>query len=304
MKSHDSRYDAGGPRSVDVSRRKFLAASAVGVTGLGAVGSAAAAPDEHTLVIAGSGTKSNYSFTVGGDLEKSTADGATIDGDATITGNSAHGLVGSGKDAYTFTGPLYSFDFDESSPIDVDLDGQAANVGQRPDHTIAIEGTGPEASYSFATDGTIESSDAYSGDKNPIDRINAHKAAGRVFGGTDAYTYYGDLIAFDLDGNAEVTIDGEPARVGRRPDHRMLLFLEDPTQEAEYEITTGGLIDEVLHDDQSGDTGGDFTIGGNTIAGSISGASYDEFTFYGDIVSFDTDNPDALEAYSNYEKLY
>lgn len=132
MKSNDTLHNADNSGTTDISRRKFLATSAVGIAGLGAVGSAAAAPDKHTLVIGGTGSKSNYSFTVGRNLEKSTADGATIDGDATITNNSAHGLVGSGKDAYTFDGELVAFNFDFWNPINVLLDGEPAHVGIDP----------------------------------------------------------------------------------------------------------------------------------------------------------------------------
>ena len=238
MKSHDSRHDADGSQRFDVSRRKFLATSAVGIAGLGAVGSAAAASNEHTLVISGTGTKSNYSFTVGGNLEKSTADGATIDGDATIIGNSAHGLVGSGKDAYTFTGPLYSFDFVRSNPIDVELDGEAAHVGRRPDHTLVIEGTGPSTSYSFTVGGNLEKSTADGASISSSDEIVENSAHGGVGSGKDAYTFNGPLHSFDFDrSNAiNVELDGEAARVGQRPDHT--LVIEGFGEYTEYSFAT------------------------------------------------------------------
>lgn len=289
--------------AIDVSRRRFLAASAVGIASLGAIGNATAASNEHTLVIAGTGPRSTYSFTVGGNLKQSTVDGATIDGDTAITGQSAHGSVGSGKDAYTFTGPLYSFNFDDSNTIDVTLNGEAANVGQRADHTLVIEGTGPSTRYSFATDGVITKNEAYGASKNPWDRVNAYGATGAVGSGKDAYTIDGELQAFefDQDGAVEVTIDGKPAHVGQLPDRAMILFTEQVHQDAEYEVTVSDSIREIVWEGQGG---GKRPVGGKNIAGWVWGASYDKFTFDGEVETFYTDNPDVLEAYSNHQKLY
>lgn len=299
MKSNGPLHDAANSQTLDVSRRKFLATGAVGIASLGVVGSAAAAPEEHTLTITGTGPRTTYSFTVGGNLEKSTANGATINPQDTIIEQSAHGFVTGGTDSYTFTGPLYSFGFDESNAIDVDLDGEAARVGQRPDHTLLVEGTGPRVDYSFATDGLIEKSDAYGASDNPQDKVNAYGAEGFVTGGKDAYTYNGELQAFDLGGEARVTIDGKAAHVGQRPDQAMILFTEQPGDSAEYEVTVSGSIREVLHDNY----GTDYTADGDMISGVVGGESYDKFTFDGDVQMVDSDNPEVLEVYSNYQKV-
>lgn len=180
---HSQANGRHSAQPVSVSRRRFLTTSAIGIVGLGTIGTAAAAPNEHTLVIGGTGIYTSYSFTVGGNLRKSTADGAGIDSQDEVVGQSAHGAVTSGKDAYTFTGPLYSFDFDQSGALDVNLDGEAARVGQRLDHTLLIEGSGPRTTYSFATDGIIEKSDAYGASTSSEDRVNGYGAAGAVGGG-------------------------------------------------------------------------------------------------------------------------
>nr|WP_237713474.1 pre-peptidase [Halococcus hamelinensis] len=299
MKSNGTFRNADDSRSVDVSRRKFLAASAVGIAGLGAVGSATAAPDKHTLVITGTGPSTSYSFTVGGNLEKSTADGASINSSDEIVGNSAHGGVGNGTDAYTFTGPLYSFDFDQSGAIDVDLDGEAARVGQRPDHTLVIEGT---ANYSFATESYPLVSRAYGATIDQDDRRNKYGAAGSVQSGKDAYKYDGELQAFDLDGEARVTIDGKAAHVGQRPDQAVILFTDEEYASAEYEFTVSGSVREVLHDDR-GEGADGYTIAGNTVSGSVWGNTYDKVAFDGQILSLSSNHDSALNVYSNYEKL-
>ncbi|RJS97607.1 pre-peptidase [Halococcus sp. IIIV-5B] len=245
MKSNNAPRDADDSQSVDVSRRKFLAASAVGVAGLGAVGSAAAAPDEHTLVIEGTGTKSNYLFTAGDNLKKSTADGATIDGDATITNNSAHGLVGSGKDAYTFDGNLLAFNFD-GAPINVLLDGEPAHVGMRPDHFVEIEGTGPATHYTFSVNANVEKSSGHGATFGSEDRIfnDGVTASGRVNSGKDAYTFYdnrldSNFLAFNFDGAPiNVLLNGKPAHVGQNYEH--LLQIQGTGSPATYNFTVSG----------------------------------------------------------------
>ena len=297
---NSQEIDRSSSQSIDVTRRRFLSTSAVGIAGLGALGSAAAAKNKHTLLIEGTGPVSSYSFTVGGNLEKSTAHGASTDSNDEIIGRSAHGTVGGYKDAYTFTGPLYSFDFDRSNPINVTLDGEAAHVGQRPDRTLLIEGFGPDTSYSFATDGVIEKSEAYGASKNPLDKVNGYGAVGAVQSGKDAYTYNGDLQAFefDQDGTVRVTIDGKAAHVGQRPDQAMILFSEGG-KSAGYEVRINGSVREVLHDDQGGQGP---RVTRDTVTGSVSGDSYDKFTYDGEIGSVDSDNPYALEVYTNYRK--
>ena len=310
MRSNSTLHDAehsqtnkhGSSRPVDVSRRKFLAASAVGIAGLGAVGSvgsAAAASEEHTLVIDGSGSTTSYQFTVGGNLEKSTADGATKNSGDEIVGRSAHGAVADGKDAYTFTGPLYSFDFDESNGLDVDLDGEAAHVGQRPDHTLVVEGTGPKASYSFSTSERAEQSDAYGASINEGEKINDYGVAGAVKGGKDAFTYDGELLSFyfdEEDDEIRVTIDGKAAHVGQRPDHTLTVVARNGY--SEYEVEIDGSIREVL-DAESGQD----SRNGNTFSGAVSGTGVDKFTYDGVIESFSYSNLDALDAYTNYRQF-
>jgi len=55
------------------------------------------------------------------------------------------------------------------------------------------------------------------GNLNPEDEISNQSASGAVSGGTDTYTFDGELVAFDFDGAPiNVYLDGESARVGQR----------------------------------------------------------------------------------------
>ncbi len=171
---------------------------------------------DHLLQIEGQGTSTPYSFNVSSNLQG----GGNLQNNDNIVNNgwSASGEVGDGTDSYTFDGDLVSFDFDGT--VNVLLDGQSAHVGQHPDHLLQIEGTGTSVDYDFTVSGGLQKTTAGGGSINSSDDItnNGQSAAGSVGGGTDSYTFDGDLRAFDLDGEMNVLLDGESAHVGRLPD--------------------------------------------------------------------------------------
>lgn len=166
----------------------------------------------NTLSIEGSGGRTSYSFTVSGDIQA--AENITPEDNITNNNRSASGAVGSGTDTYTFDGNLKAFDLDGTANIL--LDGQPARVGRRPDHLLQIQGQGSRTNYRF----TVSSNLQGAGDLTPEDNITSDRrsASGAVGGGADTYTFDGGLQAFDLDGTANVLLDGKPAHVGRRPD--------------------------------------------------------------------------------------
>lgn len=90
------------------------------------------------------------------------------------------------------------------------------------EHLLEIQGTGERAGYSFAVDGNLEKTSGGGANINSNDIISENGASGEVGRAADAYTFDGDLLAFKLDGEANVLLDGEAAHVGRRPDY----FLE------------------------------------------------------------------------------
>ena len=175
---------------------------------------------DHFLQIQGQGLRTTYGFTVSNNLQKSTAGGGTIsEGDHITNENrSASGLVHDGTDAYTFDGDLVAFDFD--GEVNVLLDGESAHVGQRPDHFLQIQGQGIRTTYSFTVSDNLRKSTAGGGTISEGDRITNQNrsASGLVRDGTDAYTFDGDLVAFDFDGEVNVLLDGESAHVGHLPD--------------------------------------------------------------------------------------
>src|SRR5699024_8294435 len=119
----------------------------------------------------------------------------------------------------------------------VTLDGEPAHVGQLPDHALIIDGAGSRAEYSFSVSGKI----AGNGRLTPEDSISDSTATGAVGdGGRDCYGFSGELVSFDLDGEANVTLDGEPAHVGRRSDH--VLVIDGAGSRAEYSFSVSDEI--------------------------------------------------------------
>jgi N-acetylneuraminic acid mutarotase len=176
---------------------------------------------DHVLEITGSGTRTDYTFTVSDNLRGagSLENGDEINsGEITDQHQSATGTVVSGTDAYTFDGDLQAFTFDGGG-INVLLDGQSAHVGRRPDHLLEINGSGTYTTYSFTVDSNLTGAGSLDSGQDEI--TNQHQSAsGAVSGGTDAYTFDGDLRAFDFDGSGiNVLLDGQAAHVGQYPDH-------------------------------------------------------------------------------------
>ncbi|WP_080503523.1 polysaccharide deacetylase family protein [Halococcus thailandensis] len=197
-------------QSTNVKRRRFLAAGIAGVTGLGILGSTsnAAAAGKHTLVIEGTGDRTNYSFTVDGNLS-----GEDLTSEDDINGSSAHGAVAPGQDVYRFDGSLHAFTYDGAS-VAVKLDGDWAHVGQRPDYVLTITGTGSYASYAFDVTDNLQPHYGITSEDN----ISGTHAEGAVRNGTDAYLLNGDLEAFSFKGEIAVKQNGQWAHVGQLPE--------------------------------------------------------------------------------------
>jgi hypothetical protein len=226
--------------------------------------------------------KTNYQFTVEGDLEKSTANGADLNSADTISGQTATGYVTSGLDSYTFSGGLEAFDLDGRAYVT--LNGEPAHVGQRPDHALTIEGAGPRADYFFSVGNDLAKSTANGADLNSADTISGQTATGYTTSGLDSYTFSGGLEAFDLDGRASVTLDGEPAYVGQLPDNVLSIRSNANTDRADYEFTVES--DLTKSTANGADLNSADTISGQTATGYVT-SGLDSYTFAGELQKFD-----------------
>lgn len=167
----------------------------------------------NTLSIEGSSGHTSYSFTVSGNIQA--VGGLSSEDDIINNRHSASGTVDEGEtDTYSFAGNLRTFDLDGTANIL--LNGQPAHVGRRPDHLLRIQGQGSRTNYSFTVSENLQSTGGL-GSEDDITN-DEQSASGAISSGVDTYLFDGDLRAFDLDGTANILLDGQPAHVGRRPD--------------------------------------------------------------------------------------
>jgi hypothetical protein len=222
---------------------------------------------DHALTIKGTGGWTDYSFTVDGSVEP-----MEVNGHDNVRNDGAEGHVGGGIDYYGFSGELVAFDLDGKANVTVD--GAPAHIGQRPDHVLTIKGTGGWTDYSFTASGSVDPirADGY-------DSVRQNGANGHVAGGVDQYAFSGEIVAFDLDGKANVTIDGGPAHVGQRPDH--VLTIKGTGRWTDYSFTASGSVDPIQAE-------GHDNVRPNGVDGNIHGG-IDRYAFSGEIVAFDLD---------------
>lgn len=254
---------------------------------------------DYLLEIEGFGTHTPYSFSVEDNLQKTAVGGATISDSDNIVEQSAHGAVKDGIDAYTFDGPLHAFNFDPSGEVNVTLNGKAAHVGERPDHLLVIEGFGTNTRYSFTTSKFPFKSDAQGATIDPLDEHSSQGALGVVGGGKDAYTYKGQLKAFDFDrsGEIRVTIDGKAAHVGNRPDRVIRIYAN--REYSPYEFSVSGSIRDTKNVEDQQDT-----VNGSSVSGAVSGQGYDQYAFDGELTSLSFPGENEPNVYSNGKQVH
>lgn len=154
-------------------------------------------------------------------------------------GKLVRGATQGGVDAYVFSGQLESFDSTNCGQFNVWLNGerQSACAMNReypkgipgdgtslPNHIVIFGGGGSNVIYyEFSVSGEIEPSSESGGapiadryvsfnDDTPGregDRISGQTARGAVAGGGDAYRFSGDIVSFEIDGGAQVYLNGE-----------------------------------------------------------------------------------------------
>jgi hypothetical protein len=173
----------------------------------------AIATPPNGLTISGEGS---YEFSVSGELEKTTANGATIDDNDTVSGSSASGQVDDDADSYAFSGRITSFTYE--SGLDATLDGESIDLetfGTPSDATTLT--IGGDASYELSVSGLLEQTTANGATVDGNDTVSDGTATGQVHGGLDSYAFTGGITAFTYAGSIEVTLDGEavdPAAFG------------------------------------------------------------------------------------------
>ena len=299
-----------------VGRRDYLrlaGAAGVASVGVSALSGTASARLSRTLTIEGSGTRADYDFSVSGEVTKSTAMGASISDEDTISGQDVSGAVSSGgQDSYAFTGQLTSFSMTgdpylylNGEPLADTLTVEDIDEDKRTNYEIRVDG---EVLKSPAMAATIDENDEITPRNNPgsVDpEMTGEEALGGetyVFAGVneykDSYAVSGEITGFHADGNVNVYLNeelvDEPAQFVRNT----LTFESTDGTGAGYEFTVSRDVakstwmDASINDNDIVDRG--------TVTGGVS-SGRDSYVFTGEVSSFTGESN--LRVYLNGEEI-
>ena len=276
-----------------VSRRRLLGMTALGVAGIGASSGATARSPSNVLTIEGTGPRATYEFSVSGELEKSTENDANVNGNDEITGSSASGVVGISADSYAFAGDLLDFSLDGDA--DVFLDGDRLDT--TVDRTLTVVGTGSRATYEFSVSGLLEKSTANNANLNGNDEITGSSASGVVGIAADSYAFSGDLLDFDLDGDADVFLDGERLDLAT-PIENTLTFASNGGRFS-YEFSVSGVLEK--SDARGASIDAEDSISDGTATGRGGDGGRDSYAFSGELIDLDVAGD--VTVYRNGEEI-
>lgn len=121
-----------------------------------------------------------------------------------------------------------------SSPdaSDVTAHGMRETVPETGDRTVRIEPRGP-VRYEFTVTGLLAASDA------PRPTVDGGTAAGKTADEGHEFTFSGEFTDFELDGDADVVVDGEPFDVSAFPRRRLEI---DPSGPTEFDVSASGAV--------------------------------------------------------------
>jgi hypothetical protein len=262
-----------------------------------------AAPDDADV---------DYAVTVSGAID--TAEGGVSDAvSVDDSGATAEATCASGtEDAWTFSGSVESVTL--SVDADVFVDGQqidpetlqvvedsggggtdsSGDSGTEQKRSLEIVGTGEATSYLVAVGGTLEE-DPDGGPLSEWDALGEQTADGWVTEKTDSFLFTGPLYQVEIDGSAEVYLDGEqvdPTSVGYQNELRVV-----SGETTTYEVT----VDEAIATDlTSVDTASKGFDDGKSIEGTVSDQEH-VFLFEESITSFQYDTEPTV--YLNGEQV-
>jgi parallel beta-helix repeat protein len=154
----------------------------------------------HTVELLGSGTYTAYDLVVSGEV----TGGAGLNPADSFSGESASGTIIAGSDTYVFTGELTSVSIDDSATVEVD--GEVVDPATLGQTEIEIVGNGEYTEYAFDVSGEVTGGEGL----NAADSFSGASASGTVVGGSDTYTFTGEVRNLSVDGSATVRIrEGE-----------------------------------------------------------------------------------------------
>ena len=235
--------------------------------------------NEHTLQILGTNAYTPYWLRVPGQITDTT----DITSEDTVSGDSANGAVGPGADSYTFTGDPADLQLYVPPTATVEIDGTQVNPDDY-ESQVSFVGDGDFSSYNFEVkNGEITDNSGLTGEDN-IDQSD-DAVSGAVAGGSDSYTITGSFEGVDIDGGANLMINGHDADLST---FYSTLRFEGQGSLATYDFSVSGEIENT-----AGVTGED-TVSQNGADGAIRGGS-DVYVYSGTLDSLTTNGNVVVE---------
>jgi hypothetical protein len=150
----------------------------------------------HSVELLGGGTYTGYDLTVSGEV----TGGAGLNPVDPFSGDSASGTVVARSDTYVLTGELTSVSIDDSATVKAD--GEVIDSSTLGQTEIEIVRNGEYTEYAFDVSGEVTGGSGL----NTTDSFAGASASGTVVGGSDTYTFTGELTNLSVDGTAAVRI--------------------------------------------------------------------------------------------------
>jgi hypothetical protein len=272
----------------------------------------------NTLTVRGTGTPTNYEFTVDGDLESNPDVGPLQEWD-NISETTATGWVTDTDDGdgYRFSGSITDFTVIEGDAR-IFLNGEEVTSDEAVSdstlpRTVTIRGTGTSTNYEFTVDEEVKA-DPEAGDLQQWDSIDGRTVNGWVTetSHVDSYRFSGSITDFAfVEGEAEVTVDGEtvdPATLGSSGDgstdepivpdlpHRVVIGQPDGDVTSDYSISVTDTIAKSEEDEATIEASD--TVSDGTAEGSVSGDT-DAFRFSGGLTRFVVDGTATVDLQRN-----
>ena len=171
--------------------------------------STAAAETTSTVVVDGRNAEDGigYSLLVTGEITgKSTANGASVNGNDRTTTDGAWGFLRGGQDAYEFTGELAGFRSDGDPAVRVD--GDPADPPSPSVVRVANESSSRAVQYDLSVSGSLVKAAGDGASVNSSDSLSGDAVSGEVWDGADRYAFVGEISALSSTGDLAVYVDG------------------------------------------------------------------------------------------------
>ena len=163
--------------------------------------------DARTLKLA-SDDVSQYEFSVSGNVDFYPAFGT----EDRIDGSTVRGVLAGGTDSYRFDGDISSFTIEGSPTIELDGEtvdpsalGGSTEASEESMSNVLVLKSDEHAPYDIEVSGDIALDPRYGTE----DSTSGNAATGLLAGGGDAYRFSGDITKFEVDGQVDVTLNGE-----------------------------------------------------------------------------------------------